>query len=71
MGLLQRVGLVFARKWVGGTTVEEAVKEAHRLNREGEKVIFNYLGEDLTDISKVEKNTGVYISLLEKIGREK
>ncbi len=67
MGILNRIGLVFARKWIGGTTIGEAVAESRRLNAKGEKVIINYLGEELKDMAKININARTYLSLLQKM----
>jgi proline dehydrogenase len=56
--------MVFARKWMGGITLSEAVGESKKINDKGEKVILNYLGEDLADRSRVNADARMYSKII-------
>ncbi len=64
MSFASRIGIVFAKKWIGGITISDALRESEKLNVVGEKVIINYLGEELTDSAKVRKTVNMYIEIL-------
>lgn len=70
MSLAGRIGIIFARKWIGGTTVSDALGAAAKLNAVGEKVIINYLGEELTDKAKVSKTVRTYIEIIRRMKSE-
>lgn len=70
MSLAGRIGIVFARKWIGGVTILDVLRESKRLNRIGERVVVNYLGEEITGPAKVEKTTETYIAMLNGMDRE-
>ena len=63
MSLVGNVGIVIARKWIAGLTVDDAVDESLRINRLREGVMLNYLGEDLKDRDSVGKNVNAYMDL--------
>lgn len=71
MGILGSIGLVFAKKWIGGTTIEEAIKESKKLNELGENVILNHLDEDLSEKPKIRENVDIYLKLLEEMKGKK
>ena len=66
----EEVGHIDAKKWIGGITISDALQESERLNGNGEKVIVNYLGEDLIDPAKVKKTVNIYFGILKGM-REK
>lgn len=65
MGALDRIGFVFARRWIAGRTADEAVRRAKRANAIGEGAILNYLGEAYGRERDVRKSLAVYMRLLE------
>ncbi len=69
MSLIGRIGIIFARKWIGGITTAEVLAECKRLNCLGESVIVNYLGEDYTDKSLADASTDKYMELIRGIRR--
>lgn len=71
MGISGSIGLVFAKKWIGGTNIEDAIGEARKLNALGESVILNHLDEDLTEKPKIRQNVAIYIKLLEEMRAKK
>ncbi|MHB1829778.1 MAG: proline dehydrogenase family protein [Candidatus Micrarchaeaceae archaeon] len=64
MSVISRVSIIFARKWIGGITISDAIKASRELNSSGKKVIINYLGEDFSDNPKVDRDVGVYSQIL-------
>lgn len=64
MSLISNIGMVFARKWIGGVTVPDVILESRRLNGLGEKVVINYLGEDITDSALIRRTVEKYRELL-------
>ena len=64
MSLAGRIGIVFAKKWIGGVTIPEVLRESKRLNRIGEGVVVNYLGEEITGPAEVEKTTETYVAII-------
>ena len=64
MSIISRASVIFARKWIGGITISDAIKASKELNSKGEKVIINYLGEDLSDKLKVDRDVRVYSQIL-------
>ncbi len=71
LGVFNRLGLPVARKWIGGITIDEVIKESHRLNHLVERVMINYLGEDLIDDEKIVKNVDTYIKLLAQMHKNR
>ncbi len=67
MSLFSRFGIIFARKWIGGATVEEALDSAKELNKNHENVIMNYLGEEFTDTKSINDTVLTYKKLLRKM----
>lgn len=67
--MLDRLGLLIANKWLGGTNVSSAIREARRVNSYGERAILNYLGEDLTDRKAIGRNVSRYFELIRLMKR--
>ncbi len=57
----------FARPYIAGETVEQLVREAETLNRQGYLVATSQLGEFVTDRAEAEEATAVYRQLLEEV----
>lgn len=70
MSLVKQVGMLFAKKWIGGVTVQDVVSQAKRSNDSGEKVIINYLGEDYFDKSRIKQSVATYSRLLSQMKNE-
>ncbi len=64
MGVAGRIGLAVAKKWIAGVNIDDAISEARRLNLSNENVIINYLGEDISEKSKVTKTVRTYSRLI-------
>ena len=57
----------FARPYIAGETVEQLVRAAETLNREGYLVATSQLGEFVTDRAEAEEATAVYRQLLDEV----
>jgi proline dehydrogenase len=55
------------KRWIGGSSIIDAINSARYANEKGMGVILNYLGEDIKKIDKVERNLKEYIALLKFI----
>jgi proline dehydrogenase len=57
----------FARRFIAGETVEEAVDAARQIQANGLHVTLDYLGESVASIAEAGAATRAYIAVLEKI----
>ena len=60
-------GRGFARRFIAGETVEEAVDAARQIQANGLHVTLDYLGESVASIAAADAATRAYIAVLEKI----
>lgn len=67
MSLLNSAGMLFARKWIAGSSIGDAIAEARRMNAMDERVIMNYLGEDLRSRRHVENDVTQILLLLKEM----
>lgn len=68
--LLERLLFRVARKWVSGTTINDALCVARNSNKREISAILNFLGEDSTNNKSVERTVNEYILILELINSE-
>lgn len=61
----------FARHWIAGETLGEAVASAKKKNRAGFGVIINFLGEHVRDKIEAQENVDENIKLLSALEKEK
>jgi proline dehydrogenase len=70
-GLASRYGMRarggFARRFIAGETVEEAIDAARQIEANGLQVTLDYLGESVASIAAADTATRAYIAVLEKI----
>ena len=57
----------FARRFIAGESVEEAIEAAREIQRNGLMVTLDYLGESVASIAAADAATRTYIGLLERI----
>ena len=57
----------FARRFIAGETVEEAVDAARQIQANGLHVTLDYLGESIASIAAADAATRAYVAVLEKI----
>ena len=61
------MGRRVSRRFVAGTTVEEAIAVAAQLNDEGIEVSLDSLGESVMQVSQAEESAAIYHRLLDEI----
>ncbi|HVD91556.1 MAG TPA: proline dehydrogenase family protein [Vicinamibacterales bacterium] len=57
----------FARRFIAGESVEEAIEAAREIQRNGLMVTLDYLGESVASIAAADAATRIYIGVLERI----
>ena len=57
----------FARRFIAGESVEEAVDAARQIQANGLAVTLDYLGESVASIAEADAATRAYITMIEKI----
>ena len=60
-GLLERLLFRVAKKWVAGSSAEEALTAARNTNARGMGAILNFLGEDAKDSEQIESTVSEYL----------
>lgn len=71
MGLNGLFEKLLARKWIAGEQIDDAIKEAKRLNSLRINAIINSLGERYTERELVEETVDLYLGLIAQIRRHK
>jgi proline dehydrogenase len=61
----------FARQWIAGETLDEAIASARKANSNGLGAIINYLGEHVRDKEEAEANKNENFRILQAIKDEK
>jgi proline dehydrogenase len=67
LGLLQKLLFKIARKWVSGNTYKSALSTAKDCNSIRISSILNFLGEDATNTTVIEKTVQEYLMLLSQL----
>lgn len=67
VSLLQKLLAKIARKWVSGNTYKSALSTAKHCNSIGLSAILNFLGEDATNTTVIEKTVKEYLMLLNQL----
>lgn len=62
-----REGSGFARRFIAGETVEEAIEAARQIEKSGLMVTLDFLGESVASIAEADAATRAYITVLEKV----
>ena len=57
----------FARRFIAGETVEEAIEAARAIEASGRTLTLDYLGESVATIAEADQATRAYLVILEKI----
>ena len=68
---IARTGMTlgFARRFIAGETLEDALRTASELNAKGMKVILNQLGENVHARAEAEASCATYVRILSEIRR--
>jgi proline dehydrogenase len=61
----------FSRRYIAGTTADQALATARALGQEGAMATLDILGEFITSTEEARRNTAAYESLLRQIGEER
>jgi proline dehydrogenase len=61
----------FARRFVAGETLEEALAASRKLNGESRRVSLNYLGENVSTPAEARQASESYIGMIRALDREK
>lgn len=69
-GLMERLLFRVAKKWVAGSSVDEALAAARAANSRGMSAILNFLGEETKELEVIEQTVTEYLSLIDRISSE-
>lgn len=58
-----------ARRWVAGSSIQDALRSAKDANMNGMSAIVNYLGEHVTDDKEIQANVNEYVKILHEMER--
>jgi len=61
---------LFSKRYIAGKTIQDAVRESRKLNREGIMVTVDLLGEFITNLDQAEENKKEYIEIIETFEKE-
>ena len=67
----KRLIKIIAKKYIAGTTLEEAINAIKNLNSQGQKVTLDILGEHTKSIEECNNITDDYIRILKEINKSK
>ncbi len=70
MSFISNLGLPLAKKWIAGTSVHDALLAAAEINKNGEKAIINYLGENYESKDQVVRVMTVYEDVMSKVQQQ-
>jgi len=61
---------LFAKKYIAGKTIEDAIRVSKQLNSQGIKVTIDLLGEFISKLEEAEKNRDEYLEIIDRIQKE-
>jgi proline dehydrogenase len=62
---------IFSKRYIAGTNLQDAIKNARKLNDQGYLVTIDLLGEFIEDLSQATKNKEEYLDIIEQIEKNK
>ncbi|MCX6287949.1 MAG: proline dehydrogenase family protein [Bacteroidetes bacterium] len=62
---------VFSRKYIAGETIDDAIKVSRDLNSRGIRITIDLLGEFITNLDQAAENKKAYLSIIERVQKEK
>ncbi len=65
--LPQRLVWIFSKRYIAGQSLDEAIGISKKLNREGNMVTIDLLGEFITELSQAEKNRDEYLEIIDTV----
>ncbi len=66
----QKLVWVFSKRYIAGQNLNEAIVTAKKLNKDGNLVTIDLLGEFITKMSEAEKNKNEYLEIIERAEKE-
>ncbi len=66
----QKLVWVFSKRYIAGQNLNEAIITAKKLNKEGNLVTIDLLGEFITKMTEAEKNKNEYLEIIERAEKE-
>ncbi len=67
LSFIEDAELRFAKRWISGVSVSDAISDARKANAAGELAMINYLGEDVRSLAKVRRTKMIYLELLRRM----
>ncbi len=61
---------LFSKRYIAGKTIQDAVRESRKLNKEGIMVTVDLLGEFITNLEQAGENRKEYIDIIQTFERE-
>lgn len=61
---------LFSKRYIAGKTIQDAIRESQKLNREGIMVTVDLLGEFITNLKQAEENKAEYLEIIRIFERE-
>jgi proline dehydrogenase len=61
---------IFSKKYIAGTSIQDAIKASKDLNKGGIMVTIDLLGEFITRLEQAEENKNEYLEIIETIEKE-
>lgn len=62
---------LFSKRYIAGTTIEDAIKIAQKLNNEKCKVSIDYLGEFVSNLAEAKRNKKEYLTIIDEVEKHK
>lgn len=62
---------VFSKKYIAGETIDDAIKVSRDLNSRGIRITIDLLGEFISNLDQAAENKQAYLSIIERIEKEK
>ncbi|MFP3416704.1 MAG: proline dehydrogenase family protein [Nitrososphaeria archaeon] len=62
---------IFAKKWIAGPTIDDAIKVVKMLNKKNVGVILNYLGEELKEENEINASVENYFEIIDEISEKR
>jgi proline dehydrogenase len=62
---------IFSKKYIAGETIDDAIKACRELNQQGIRITIDLLGEFITRLDQAEENKRDYLTIIERVEKEK
>ncbi len=61
---------LFSKRYIAGTSIQDAIRESQKLNKEGIMITVDLLGEFITNLDQARDNKDEYIDIIETFEKE-